>query len=218
MNNHLFMSKKEKEFAQEVLIADTLVEIDEQRKDIENLTAQLLDAACEAAEMDNNEYADELAGMIADFQEFADDLKAVALEIKTCAITAKVMAKLGKLPAALKACRAVFAHAPDFSKLGKEYSSLRDALSSARKNVKSLRSEISRGNMSAYEKIYGKKTKDDPKRTQRVNDIKKAIESRLVSASAATQPTPKPDENVSAADEARIDAIAAMLDEERKGE
>ncbi len=215
------MSKKtikDKEFQQEVLIAETIVEIGEQRKDIENLVNQLSDAAYEAAKMDNNDYVNELVDMIADFQEFGEELAAVELEIKTCAITAKVMARLGKLPKALKACKAVFAKAPDFTKLGKEYKSLREALANARKSVKSLRSEMSSSHMSAYEKIYGKKENKDPKRTQRVDNIKKSLEARLVSGITTTQPAAKPDESVSASDEARIDAIAAMLDEERKGE
>ena len=213
----MFKSKKDKEFEQEMLIAETIVEIGEQRKEIDRLVEQLLDAALEAAKMDNNDYANELVEMIADFQEFGEELSAVELEIKTCAITAKVMARLGNLPAALKACRAVFAKAPDFTKLGKEFKSLRETLAGARKSVKSLRSEVSSNQMSAYEKIYGKKENEDPKRTQRVNDIKKAIEARLVTGTAKTQPTPKPDTSkVTAADDARIDAIAAMLDEERK--
>lgn len=211
-------TKMDKEFQQEVLIAETLVEIEDQRKDIDNLTDQLFEAACEAAKMNNDTYADELDEIIADFQELGEELKAVALEIKTCAITARVMAKLGKLPAALKACKAVFAKAPDFTKLGREYKSLRDALASARLNVKSLRSEISRAHMTPYERIYGKKTQDDPKRAQRIDNIKKAREARLVSGIATTQPATNRSDNVSAADEARIDAIAAMLDEERKGE
>ena len=191
----MFKSKKDKEFEQEMLIAETIVEIGEQRKDIDRLVDQLMDAAYEAAKMDNNDYANELVEMIADFQEFGEELSAIELEIKTCAITAKVMARLGNLPAALKACRAVFSKAPDFTKLGKEFNNLRDTLA----------------------KIYGKKENEDPKRNQRVGDIKKAIEARLVTGVANTQPAEKPAaDKVSADDEARIDAIAAMLDEERK--
>lgn len=214
----MFKSKKDKEFEQEMLIAETIVEIGEQRKEIDRLVSQLSDAALEAAQMENNDYADELIEIIADFMEFSEDLAAMELEIKTCAITAKVMARLGQLPAALKACRAVFSKAPDFTKLGKEFKSLRETLAGARKSVRSLRSEISGNQMSAYEKIYGKKEKNtDPKRAQRVSEIKKSIEARLVTGVAKTQPADKPaTEKVSADDEARIDAIAAMLDEERK--
>ena len=213
----MFKSKKDKEFEQEMLIAETIVEIGEQRKDIDRLVNQLMDAAFEAAKMDNNDYTNELVEMIADFQEFGEELSAIELEIKTCAITAKVMARLGNLPAALKACRAVFSKAPDFTKLGKEFNNLRDTLANARKSVKSLRSEVSGNKMSAYEKIYGKKENEDPKRNQRVGDIKKAIEARLVTGVSNTQPAEKPaTDKVSADDEARIDAIAAMLDEERK--
>ena len=211
----MFNSKKDKEFKQETLIAETIVEIGEQRKEVDNLVDQLSEAAFEAAKLENNDYCNELVDMIADFQEFGEELSAVELEIKTCAITARVMSRLGRLPAALKACRAVFSKAPDFTQLGREFKSLREALAGARKSVKSLRSEISSNHMSAYERIYGKKEKEDPKRSQRVENIKKSIEARLVSGVAATQPASKPEESVSAADEARIDAIAAMLDEER---
>ncbi len=211
------MTKKDKEFEQEMLIAETIVEIGEQKKAVDKLVNDLLDQALSAAKMDNNDYTDELIEMIADFQEFSGELAAVELEIKTCAITAKVMSKLGKLPAALKACRAIFAKAPDFTKLGKEFNSLRETLAEARKSVRSLRSQLSGKKMSAYEKIYGKKENTDPKRAQRMNDIKKLIESRLVTGASNTQPAAKADTSkVTAADDARIDAIAAMLDEERK--
>lgn len=214
----MIINKKNKEFEREMLIAETIVEIGEQRKDIDKLVAQLTDAAYEAAKMDNNDYANEVVDMIADFQEFGEELSAIELDIKTCAITAKVMARLGKLPSALKACRNVFNNAPDFAKLGNEFANLRNTLANARNNVKSLRSQIHGNKLSAYEKIYGKRENTDPKRAMRVDNIKKAIESRLVSGAAATQPVPKPDNNVSAEDTARIDAIAAMLDDERKGE
>ena len=215
----MIINSKDKEFKQEMIIAEAVVEIGEQRKAVDSLVNQLSAAALEAAKMDNREYTDELIEMIADFQEFGEDLSAIELEVKTAAITAKVMSRLGKLPKALKACKAVFANAPDFTKLGKEYRSLRETLASARKSVKSLRSEISSNPRSAYEKLYGKKDKVDPKRAERVNNIKKSIEAHLVSEVAATQPAPKPETaKVSAEDEARIDEIAAMLDEERKGD
>lgn len=215
----MIINSKNKQFKQEVLIAETVVEVGEQRKEIDQLVKELTNSALEAARMGNDSYTEELVEMIADFEEFGEELSAVELEIKTCAITARVMSRLGKLPAALKATRSVFAKAPNFAKLGREFRELRETLAGARKSVKSLRSEISSNHMSAYEKIYGKKQQTDPKRKQRVDNIKKSIEANLVSEAAKTQPTAKPEENtVNAADEARIDAIAAMLDEERKGE
>lgn len=215
----LFKTKKDKEFENELLIADTVAEIGAQSKSVAELVKQLNDSAFEAAKMDNDDYVNELVDMIADFEEFHEELVGVELEIKTCAITARVLSKLGKLPEALKACRAVFSNAPDFTSLGKEFRILREALTTARKGVRELRSEVSNKHMSTYEKIYGKAKVDDPKRAARVDNIRKGIEARLVSGVTSTQPAANSaNDKVSASDEARIDAIAAMLDDERKGE
>jgi hypothetical protein len=213
------MNKAEKQFANEKKIATTIVEIRSQREDLEDLVKEYDDAAYEAAKLGQDAYANELIESSCDLSEFTDDLKYLELQIKNTAVTARVLGNLGKLPAALAACRKVFAKAPNFRSLGKEMNDFRDTLKKARGQVSDLRANLSKESDPVYAEVFGKRAKAvvDPKHAQRVSDKKKALEARLARESVApvAPVSAAASVEVSASDDARIDAIASMLDDER---
>lgn len=217
-------TKAEKQFENEKIIASTIVEIRAQREDLEDLVKEYDDSAYEAAKLGQDEYADELTEASCDLEAFVEDLKYLELQIKNTAVTSRVLGNLGKLPAALAACKKVFAKAPDFKGLGKELNSFRDGLKKARGQLSDLRSTLSRNSDPVYTEVFGKRSAVvDPKHKARVDEKKKAIEARLareqtvnspvVNTAAANADTGAA---VSNADAARISDIASMLDDERR--
>ena len=214
------ISKAKKELAQEQLIEGALYDIKAQREAIEKLVADYFNYAIEAAEMGEDDYARELLAMQVDLKDFASDLKAIEFEVRTTAVTAKVLGNLRSLPDALDACKKIFSKGPNFTKLGKSMTSLRDSLSLARKQFKKLRESIS--TKGTYSDVFGKDAVDS-KRQAKIKEAEKALEAALlqrqkggvVSPVDATASAAATDGATQAA-AAKVDAIAALLDEEKK--
>ncbi|MBQ8685911.1 MAG: hypothetical protein IJ514_07050 [Clostridia bacterium] len=210
-------TKSQKQFEQEKLIAQTIVDIRTQREDIEKLASDDFEAAVEAVQLGQEDYANELLETIVELEDFVENLKYLEVKIRTAAITAKTLGKLRELPQALGACRNVFCKGPDFKKLGEDMASLLESLGTARDQFKEFRTSLGKTNDPVYAEVFGESRKvTEPKYAQRLEEKKKALEARII-GSTAVSPTPTTaQESVSAEDVAKVDAIAAMLDEEKR--
>lgn len=212
-------SKTAKQFEQEKLVASVIADIRLVSNDMSALSADYARYAVEAAGMDQSAYADELLEASVDIDEFIEDLKFFELKIRQTAITAKSFATLAKLPEALSACKRIFCEAPNLKKLGRDMSSLLHSMGSARQQFKDFRTNLSHGSDPIYAEIFGRRSAaDDPKRRQRLEAKKKALEAQLAVGVAAPTPaeatTPKA--AATPADKAAgIDDIARLLDDER---
>ena len=211
--------EREKQFEQERIIAQSIVDLRMQREAFENLIKEYEDSAFEAVQLGQDEYANELLETIVEIEDFNESLKYLEVKVKTAALTAQAFSKLRELPAALAACRTVFCKGPNFQKLGKDMSSLLNSLGTARDQFREFRTSLGRNNTDpVYAEVFGQQRKaEDPKFKQRLDEKKKALEARLVAANGAAAVAPAPAEQVvSAGDAAKIDTIAAMLDDERR--
>lgn len=210
-------NKMQKQYEQEKMIAETIVTIRTQREDIEKLAVDFGEHAFEAAKLSQNEYADELLETQVELEDFADNLKYLELKVRTTAITAKTMGKLRELPVALGACKNIFCKGPDFKKLGKDMASLLDSLGTARNQFKELRMSLGKTKDPVYAEVFGERAAEDPKIRERIEAKKKALEARMFAYVNKAEAAPVPAaEAVSAEDAAKVDAIAAMIDEESK--
>ena len=210
---------RDKQFEQERIIAQSIVDLRTQREEFEKLIKEYEDSAFEAVQLGQDEYANELLETIVEIEDFNESLKYLEVKVKTAAITAEAFSKLKELPEALKACRLVFCKGPNFQKLGKDMSSLLGSLGTARDQFREFRNSLGRNNTDpVYAEVFGHQRQvEDPKFKQRLEEKKKALEARLVAASGASSVAPAPAEQVvSASDAAKIDTIAAMLDDEKR--
>ena len=216
-------TKAKKALEQKKFIAGTIVDIKLQREQIEKLASDFFDYAVESAEMGQDDYATELLETIAELEEFAENLKFLELKIKTAAITAETMGRLRDLPKALAACRNIFCKGPNFKKLGQDMASLFASLGTAREQFREFRMNLGRAKDPVYEEIFGENRAEDSKHTKRVEDKKKALTAALLQRQKGVAPTPATaSANAAAADgatqeaAAKVDAIAALLDQEKK--
>lgn len=211
-------SKAEKEFEQEKMIAQAIVDLRSSVEDTEKLAQDYFEAAVEAVNLGQDEYANELLETIVELEDFAENLKFVEVKIKTTAMTSNTFKKLGRLPNVISACKNILGETPNFTKLGKDMSKLMSNLSTARDELRKFRGNLSQSSDPVYAEIFGTKKTEDPKFRQRLADKKKALESRLVRNAQTPAPAAATTTAAagSAADVADVDRIAAMLDEERK--
>lgn len=208
---------RDRELEQKKLIAETLVDIKEQQAEFEKVTNEYFDAAVEAARIGQDEYANELLETIVEIEEFVDDLKHLYIRLKTAAITANAMSKLRALPQALVACRGVFNNGPDFKKLGKDMAELIASLGTARDSFREFRKSMSKTYTDpVYAEVFGEPRKvGDPKYNLRLAEKKRALEASLATTTTTPSVATPADQIVKKDDVATVDAIAAMLDDEK---
>lgn len=208
-------TKLEKQFEKEKLVAQTVVDIRTQREDLEKLAEDYFERAVEAAQLGQDEFSNELLENIVEFEDFGENLRYLEIKVKTAAITSKTIGRLRELPKALAACRSVFCKGPDFKALGKDMRDLLSSLGTARDQFREFRLGLGKSNDPVYAEIFGKERKSgDPKYAQRLADKKKDLEARIIGSTAKT-PAPMEAKGTLNGESTSIDAIAAMLDEEK---
>lgn len=207
-----------KQFKNEKIIAETIVDIRGQRQDLEKLAADHFEYAVEATQLGQDDYATELLETCVELEDFVENLRYLEIKVKTTAVTSKALGKLTELPKALDACRRVFRKGPDFKTLGKDFGSLLGSLKTSRDQFKELRKALTSSKDPVYAEVFGESKKTaDPKYEQRLTEKKKALEARLVSVTAQTPAPTAVSKAIPCEDVASVDAIAKMLDEERRG-
>ena len=208
-------TKEEKQFEEERRIARSIAEIKLQREEIDSFSEDCFEAACEASRIGQDEYASELLETIVELEDFSENLRFLELKLKTATVSSKTFSRMGTLPETLKACSGVFNNGVNFKKLGKDFSLLMESLGTARGQFRDFRQSLGSKKDPVYAEIFGRGATmaEDPKYKQRIEEKKKALEARLIktSVSCAVRPC-----EVSAEDEAKIDSLAAMLDDERR--
>ena len=146
-------TKKDKQYEQKKLIAQTIVDFKTSRIAIEDLSKELFQRARSAAEMNQDEYANELLENSVYLDELAYDFRYMELWIETEAVTANAIGNLSNLPNALKAVKKIFNNVPNITKLGNDMAGLFNSIKSVREQIKDLRMGISK---SRSQEIYQK--------------------------------------------------------------
>jgi tetratricopeptide (TPR) repeat protein len=208
--------KKEdqKNYEYEKQVAETIVNITMGREMVENLARSYFDYALDAAKMGQSSYADELLANIVDLEDFASDLKATELDVRTTAVMTSTMAKLGRLPEAFATLEKIFKQTPNFQKVGANITTLREQLKKQREEFKEFRKAFGRSEDAEVAKIFGASHENGF--TDRLQAKKRELEARLMSETV-TSPVSNPAVGkVTSQDVAKVDAIAAMLDEETR--
>ncbi len=212
------MKKKiDKEFEQEKMLAGLVYDIGQQRENLEGLVETYRQSAYEAARMSQDDFVRELLESVGETRSFISDLSFCELEIKTAAITSKTFAALKKLPDALKSVSAVFSKGVKVGKIGENLRSLRETLRGARQQFSEIRNAISSDSERTHRALFGDTASSiNPKAKKFFDEETKALEARLACDGAA--PAPVSQSSVAATSEAaaRVDAITAMLDEEKR--
>ena len=144
-------TKKDKQYEQKKLIAQTIVDFKTNRIAIEDLSKELFQRARSAAEMNQDEYANELLENSVYLDELAYDFRYMELWIETEAVTANAIGNLSNLPNALKAVKKIFNNVPNITKLGNDMAGLFNSIKSVREQIKDLRMGISK---SRSQEIY----------------------------------------------------------------
>ncbi len=211
------MSKREKDFEQEQMVAELVYDIGQQRANLEKLVETYRESAYEAAKMGHDDYVRDLLTDVADLRQFIEDLSFVELKIKTTAITAKTFKVLKKLPAALASCKAVLSKGVKVSKLGENFRDLLKSLDGARGQFSEIRNAISSESERNHRSLFGDvATSVNPKAKKLLDEETKALEARLACESVAPSPVSQASTAATTEAAARVDAITAMLDEEKR--
>ncbi|MDE6475059.1 MAG: hypothetical protein K2L70_08175 [Clostridia bacterium] len=210
------MSKLDKEVKKQQQIAKGIYQLSESKKAIDELAKRYDDWIDQAAELGEDEYSDQLIAEQVEMEEFSRDLSFIETRINVGAVSADVFNKLQTLPQVMNNCKSLLNGGPNLSKIGKQMSDFKKSLDSSRISLKDLRSELSPNK--DYEKLFGKKSTLDPKVASKIEEKKKAREARLAAKIAASTVNPIASgvgvETASSTTD--IDAITAMIDEERK--
>lgn len=214
------MSKAiKKDFERKQKIAEAIVNIQTAVSQFERLANDHFVAAEEAMRMGQDEYAEQLLESQVDMESWAEDLKFLELKVRTEAVTAESLNDLKGLKDVFATCNKLFGRGGvKFTTIGAEMSKLMDSLSANRRGLKELRDSLTQKKTGGvYAEIFGERTKDDTKFKDKVAEKKKALEAKIYASMQSDKVTPLPT-NVEAPVSAKVDDIAAMIDEEiRKG-
>jgi hypothetical protein len=209
------MKSLKKEYEQEKKIAEAIDQLDGQRAGLRSLAKEFEDTAFEAAKMGQDEYANELLETAAEIEEFAIDLDFVSLQVTQTVKIAGAMSNLRLLPDVVKICSKILCKTPNFDKLGKAMGKVSTKSKGALADLRKFREKSRKNPTDTYSKLFGRDVNEDPKHKQLVEQKKKALELRM--AQVATAPAPTDIKTtVNTKDVADIDAIAQMLDDEKR--
>ena len=212
--------KKINEFEQKQLIAEHIVSLREQVENLKKTKDVYFAHAVEAAENDNNDYANEMLEAMEDISGFIFNLSHLELEIRTNAMTASAISKLKDLPAVLSACGNMCKQTPNFDGLKKQMSEVSKTIANYREAIKGIRVDKKSNASPTYRELFGEKTDAvDSKRAQHIAELRKNLEAEL--AKRRVNPVQSPAVSNTAANKAAdnsasADRIADMLDFERK--
>ncbi len=209
------MAKISKELKQEQQIAEGLATIKEARESVDALAAQYNDWIDQAAELGEDEYSDQLIAEQVELEMFSGDLQFIEVQIRKNAVSARALGRLKALNDVVSSCKNL-GKGLDLKKIGKQLAGLKTSLDSSKTSLRDLRSELSATKDPVYTDLFGKKTKEDPKVAAKIAAKKQEREARLVIKTEGKKVAPV-DSGVGADTSASdIDAITAMIDEERK--
>ncbi len=209
------MAKISKELKQEQQIAEGLATIKEARESVDALAAQYNDWIDQAAELGEDEYSDQLIAEQVELEMFSGDLQFIEVQIRKNAVSARALGRLKALNDVVSSCKNL-GKGLDLKKIGKQLAGLKTSLDSSKTSLRDLRSELSATKDPVYTDLFGKKTKEDPKVAAKIAAKKQEREARLVIKTEGKKVAPV-DSGVGADTAASdIDAITAMIDEERK--
>lgn len=209
------MAKISKELKQEQQIAEGLATIKEARESVDALAAQYNDWIDQAAELGEDEYSDQLIAEQVELEMFSGDLQFIEVQIRKNAVSARALGRLKALNDVVSSCKNL-GKGLDLKKIGKQLAGLKTSLDSSKTSLRDLRSELSATKDPVYTDLFGKKTKEDPKVAAKIAAKKQEREARLVIKTEGKKVAPV-DSGVGADTAASdINAITAMIDEERK--
>ena len=208
--------KLDKEVKKQQQIAKGIVELRQARESIDELARKYDEWIDQAAELGEDEYSDQLIAEQVEMEEFSRDLSFFEVSINVGAVSADAFNKLQMLPQVISNCKGLLNAGPNLTKIGKQMSEFKKALGSSRISLKDLRNELSPNK--DYEKVFGKKSTVDPKIASKIDAKKQAREARLAAkiASSTINPVESGVGAETASSTADIDAITAMIEEERK--
>lgn len=210
--------KRNKELKQEQDIAEGLATIQEARESVDELAKRYVEWIDQAAELGEDEYSDQLIADQIELEEFSRDLEFIEVMIRKQAISARALGRLKALPKVVACCKSL-PKGLDLPKIGKQLAGLKDLLANSRISLKDLRRELSDSKTSVHEELFGKKAKEDPKISAKIAAKKQAREARLATKIESNKVSPVESGvgmDMASATSTDIDAITAMIDEERK--
>lgn len=213
------MSKLDKELMQEQKIAEGLATIQEARESVDELAKRYNQWIDDAAVLGEDEYSDQLISDQVELEEFSRNLSFFEIRIREGAVSARAFSKLKSLPGVMESCKSLLKKGLDLPRIGKQMAGFKTSLDKARTSLRDLRSELSASKDSVYTDLFGKKTREDPKIAAKIAAKKQAREARLAAKIEEESVTPVESgvgAEVSSIGTTDIDAITAMIDEERK--
>ena len=210
------MSKIDKELKQEQEIAEGLATIQDARGSIDELAKRYDEWIDQAAELGEDEYSDQLIADQVELEEFSRNLSFFEVRIREGAVSARAFSKLKALPGVMSCCKSLLKKGLDLPKIGKQMAGFKTSLDKARTSLRDLRSEPSASKDPVYTDLFGKKTREDPKITAKIDAKKQAREARLAAKLASTTVSPVESGVGAETPSTDIDAITAMIDSEKK--
>ncbi len=209
------MAKISKELKQEQQIAEGLATIKEARESVDELARQYNDWIDQAAELGEDEYSDQLIAEQVELEMFSGDLQFIEVQIRKNAVSARALGRLKALESVVSSCKNL-GKGLDLKKIGKQLAGLKTSLDSSKTSLRDLRSELSATKDPVYTDLFGKHTKEDPKIAAKIAAKKQEREARLVIKTEGKKVAPVESGVGAESSASDIDAITAMIDEERK--
>ena len=147
----------------EGIIAEAIINVRESRETVEALAPQFMEWSVEAAQMGDDAYSDELLNNMAELTDFVGDLKALEMNIRAEAITAKALDNLTGLAKAIRGCTPLFKAGPRLASVGKDIQAFKKNMGEGISALKGIRRTMVRGSASMDDIFTGKKPVDSPK-------------------------------------------------------
>lgn len=209
------MAKLSKELKQEQQIAEGVAAFREARESMDSLALRLNDWIDQAAELGEDEYSDQLLETQCEIEDLSRNFSFFEILVTESAVTASAFNKLKGLSGVVSCCKGLLKGGVDLKSVGKQLGRMKTDLKKAKTSLRDMRAELSGEKDKVYTDLFGKKTNTDPKIAARIAEKKQARAARLavkLEAKAAIPVESGVGEEVSAG----IDAITAMIDEEKK--
>ena len=213
------ITKSKKQFEEQKKVAALIVDVKKGAEEIKTLAITYKTAAKEAMKMGRDASAKEYMSCCVALRRFSEDIDFIVLQLQTYAVTSKSLAKLSGVPAAIRTCMDLLKKGPDLAKLSEQMANMRNLTQDTFGAIADMRAGLSQGTISdGYTTTLT--ADNDPENARRLAEL----ESELIAELAADASVPgvvaapiASTVTATAGDDARVDAIAGMFDDVRKG-
>ena len=213
------ITKSKKQFEDQKKVAALIVDVKKGAEDIRTLAATYKASAKEAMKMGRDAIAKEYMSCCIALRRFGEDIDFIVLQLQTYAVTSKSLSKLSGVPTAIKTCMDLLKKGPNLAKLSEQMANMRGLTQDTFGAISDMRASLSQGSVTdGYTSTLT--AESDPENARRLAELESELIAELAAEASVPGVVAAPvgaTVTATAGDDARVDAIAGMFDDVRKG-